>query len=154
MRLSFTGAPEVAAPRERVWQCLMDPVFVAASMPGVEKVEQLDPTRYKVISGFGFGAVKLMFTLDVELADLHVPERATMRARGQAPGSNVDLTTTIRLDEPTPGRTVVHWTSDSEVSGTVPSVGGRLFEGSARRLTEAFWQDFARRVGEGRGRVA
>jgi carbon monoxide dehydrogenase subunit G len=148
MRLSFTGAPAVAAPRARVWECLMDPEFVAASAPGVEKVEQLDPTHYKVISGFGVGAVKLRFTLDVEIADLVAPERATMRARGKAPGSNVDVTASIRLEEPSPGRTVMHWTSDSDVSGTVASVGGRLLEGTARKLTEQFWQDFARRVSE------
>jgi carbon monoxide dehydrogenase subunit G len=131
----------------------MDPAFVAASMPGVETVEQRDPTRYTVISGFGIGVLKLRFTLDVEIGDIHAPERATMRARGLAPGSNVDLMTTIRLAEPLPGRTVVHWTSDSEVSGTIPSAGGRLLEGTARRLTEQFWQDFARRVEEGFNRV-
>jgi carbon monoxide dehydrogenase subunit G len=124
----------------------MDPEFVAASAPGVEKVEQVDPTRYKVISGFGVGAVKLRFTLDVEISDLVAPERATMKARGKAPGSNVDVLATIRLEEPAPGRTVMHWTSDSDVSGTVASVGGRLLEGTAKKLTEQFWQDFARRV--------
>jgi carbon monoxide dehydrogenase subunit G len=27
------------------------------------------------------------------------------------------------------------------------SIGGRLLEGTARRLTEEFWTDFAQRVG-------
>lgn len=146
MRLSFSGAPEVAASRDVVWQRLMDPTFVAASAPGVEKVDQIDPTHYKVISGFGVGAVKLKFTLDVELSELIERERATMRARGKAPGSNVDVVASIRLEEIGPGRTVMHWTSDSDVSGTVASVGGRLLEGTARKLTERFWQDFAHRV--------
>jgi carbon monoxide dehydrogenase subunit G len=32
------------------------------------------------------------------------------------------------------------------VSGTVANVGARLLEGTARRLTELFWTDFAERV--------
>jgi carbon monoxide dehydrogenase subunit G len=146
MRLSFSGAPVVEAPRTTVWQHLMDPEFVAASAPGVEKVEQVDPTHFKVVSGFGIGAIKLKFSMDVELLDIVEPEHATMRARGKAPGSNVDVTATIRLSESAPGRTTMDWTSDSDVSGTVASVGGRLLEGTARKLTEQFWQDFARRV--------
>ena len=39
-------------------------------------------------------------------------------------------------------------TATSDISGTVASVGARLLEGTARRLTEEFWTDFARRVGE------
>jgi carbon monoxide dehydrogenase subunit G len=40
----------------------------------------------------------------------------------------------------------LNWAADSEVSGTVASVGARLLEGTARKLTEEFWTDFARRV--------
>jgi carbon monoxide dehydrogenase subunit G len=149
MKLNFAGAPEVAAPREYVWSKLMDPDFVAASAPGVEKVERIDENNFKVISAFGVGAIKVRFTLDVALSDLQPPEQATMRARGKAPGSAVDVKAGIRLTEPTPGRTVMAWTSESDVSGTVASVGGRLLEGTAKKLTEQFWQDFARRVGEG-----
>lgn len=146
MKLRFSGAPEIAATRERAWQRLLDPDFVARSAPGVESVERLDPTHFRVVSGFGVGAVKLRFTLDVELLDLVERERATMRARGKAPGSNVDVTATVRLEDAGPGRLRLRWSADSEVSGTVASVGARLLEGTARRLIEQFWADFARRV--------
>jgi carbon monoxide dehydrogenase subunit G len=35
------------------------------------------------------------------------------------------------------------------MSGGVASIGGRLLEGTARRLTEQFWTDFAHRVSAG-----
>jgi carbon monoxide dehydrogenase subunit G len=38
----------------------------------------------------------------------------------------------------------------STISGTVASLGPRLLESAARRLTEDFWTDFARRVSAGR----
>jgi carbon monoxide dehydrogenase subunit G len=149
MKLQFSGAPEIAASRDQVWKRLMDPNFVARSAPGVESVETIDPTHFKVVSAFGVGAVKLRFTLNVELFDVVEPEAAKMRARGKAPGSNVDMVAAIRVEEAAPGRVRLSWTADSDVSGTVASVGARLLEGTARKLTEQFWLDFAQRVQEG-----
>jgi len=146
MKLHFAGAPEIATTRAHVWRRLMDPNFVAQSAPGVESVETIDATHFKVISAFGVGAIKLRFALNVELAEVVEPDHATMRARGKAPGSNVDVTAKLRLEDAAPGRVRLNWAADSDVSGTVASVGARLLEGTARKLTEEFWTDFARRV--------
>jgi carbon monoxide dehydrogenase subunit G len=149
MKLEFAGAPEITAPREQVWERLMDPNFVAASAPGVESVEAVDPTHFKVVSGLGVGAVKVRFKLAVELSDVVPPERLRMAARGRAPGSAVDVVSNVRLDDAGNGRTRLSWSATSTISGTVASVGARLLEGTARRLTEEFWTDFARRVSTG-----
>lgn len=149
MKLEFSGAPEITASREKVWRHLMDPNFVAASAPGVESVEAVDPTHFHVISGLGVGALQVKFKLDVELSDMVEPERLKMAARGKAPGSAVDVVSSLRLEEFGNGRTRLNWSATSNVSGTVASVGARLLEGIARRLTEQFWTDFARRVSAG-----
>ncbi|HEU4648006.1 MAG TPA: carbon monoxide dehydrogenase subunit G [Gemmatimonadales bacterium] len=146
MKVQFSGAPEIATSREHVWRRLMDPHFVAASAPGVESVETIDPTHCKVISGFGVGPVKLKFTVHVELSDIVDLQRATMRARGKAPGSNVDIVASVAIEEVQPRLVRLNWTAQSDVSGTVASVGARLLEGTSRKLTEQFWTDFARRV--------
>lgn len=147
MKLQFSGSPEVAAPRAEVWSRLRDPDFVAASAPGVESVETVDPTHFKVVSGLGVGAVKVKFKLDVELLDIVEQERLKMRARGKAPGSAVDVVSAVHLEDMDGGGTRLNWSATSDISGTVASVGARLLEGTARRLTEEFWTDFARRVG-------
>ena len=148
MKLEFSGAPEITASREKVWEKLRDPNFVAASGPGVESVETVDPTHFKVISALGVGAVKVKFKLDVELFDIVEGRELKMRARGKAPGSAVDVLSALELEDAGDSRTRLKWTATSDVSGTVASVGARLLEGTARRLTEQFWTDFARRVGE------
>ena len=150
MKLEFSGSPEIAAPRERVWQRLMDPHFVARSAPGVESVEATDDSHFKVISGFGVGAIKLRFAMDVELFDIVPNESARMRVRGKAPGSAVDVVSRLQLQDAGAGRIRLSWSATSEMSGTVASVGSRLIEGTARKLTEQFWTDFARRVSQDR----
>jgi carbon monoxide dehydrogenase subunit G len=149
MKLLFSGSPEITAPRQQVWTKLNDPDFVAQSGPGVESVERVDPTHFKVISGLGVGSVKVRFKLDVELFDIVEGKSLKMRARGKAPGSAVDVVSSLQLADVDGGRTRLDWSATSEVSGTVASVGARLLEGTARRLTEQFWTDFARRVSAG-----
>ena len=150
MKLEFAGAPEVTVSREEVWARLMDPNFVAASAPGVESVEAVDPTHFKVISGIGVGPMRVSFQLDVELSDVVPPERLRMTALGRASGSAVDTVSNVRLETLGKGRTRLNWAARTTISGTVASLGPRLLEGIAKRLTEDFWTDFARRVGQRR----
>ena len=148
MKLEFSGSPAIAAPRERVWERLMDPHFVAQSAPGVESVQAIDPTHFKVISGFGVGSIRVRFTMDVELYDIMKGRSAKMRVRGKAPGSAIDVVSNLQVDDAGSGNTQLKWSATSEVSGTVASVGARLMEGTARKLTEQFWTDFAKRVSQ------
>ena len=150
MKLEFSGSPAIAAPRERVWERLMDPHFVAQSAPGVESVQAIDPTHFKVISGFGVGSIRVRFTMDVELYDIMDGRSAKMRVRGKAPGSAIDVVSNLQVDDAGSGNTQLKWSATSEVSGTVASVGARLMEGTARKLTEQFWTDFAQRVSQER----
>ena len=148
MKLEFSGSPAIAAPRERVWERLMDPHFVAQSAPGVESVEAVDPTHFKVISGFGVGSIRVRFTMDVELFDIDAGKSAKMRVRGKAPGSAIDVVSNLQVDDAGSSGTQLNWSATSEVSGTVANVGARLMEGTARKLTEQFWTDFAQRVSQ------
>ena len=84
MKLHFEGAPEIVTTRAHAWRCLMDPNFVAQSAPGVESVTTIDPTHFTVISAFGVGAIKVRFSLNVELTDVVEPDHATMRSIGAA----------------------------------------------------------------------
>lgn len=143
MRLSFSGAPEVAAPLQDVWPRIVDPHFVARHGPGVESVEELDSRHFKVVTGFGVGSIRLRFGIDVELTEVNPPNYFTMKARGRAPGSAVEVTASLALEVLEAARTRLSWKADTDISGTVASVGARLMEGTARRLTEQFWTRFA-----------
>ena len=146
MKLEFFGSPEIVAPRQRIWQRLMDPHFVAHSAPGVESVEIVDPTHFKVASSFGAGSMRIRFPMDVEIFDIVPGQSARMRVRGKVPGSTVDVVSSIEIQDSGRNTVRLNWSATSEFSSTVGGIGARLIEAAARRLTEQFWADFARRV--------
>lgn len=147
MHLDFSGEPLISAPRHAVWLRLLDPHAVAAAAaPGVESVEAIDATHFKVVSSLGVGAIRLSFALDIELSDLVEPESARMHARGKAPGSEIDVRTTILLHERDAETTQLQWEATATISGTIASIGARLLEGAVRKLTDDFWDTFAQQA--------
>jgi carbon monoxide dehydrogenase subunit G len=148
MKFQFSGDPVITAPRQFVWDRLTDPDFIAASAPGVESVQALDPTHFTVMSGLGLGPMKVKFTLDVELFDVVERESLRMRSLARGPGSVVDVLSVVRLEDAQAG-TRLNWSATSDVSGTLANLGPRMIEGAARMMSDRFWSDFARRVGLG-----
>ena len=134
--MRFEGTQDIGAPRERVWAFLIDPRQVTACAPDVQSVEVADATHFKVVVRTGVGPVKATFTMNVEFAELMAPERAEILARGQAPGSAVEMRSTMELAELSPGRTRMRWSSDVTVSGMIASVGARLMQGAADKTTQ------------------
>lgn len=146
MRLEFSGTQEIPRAREAVWELLLDHEFVASCAPGIEAVTAVDKTHFEVIAGFGVGKIRVRFTLHVELFDLDPPTSASMSVKGKAPGSAVNVVTSVNLESAGPDNTRLQWQAQSDVHGKVASVGARLLKGAAGKLTADFWEEFAGRV--------
>ena len=133
--MRFEGTLDIAAPRERVWEFLLDPRQVTACAPDVQSVEVADPTHFKVVVRAGVGPIRSIFAMNVEFAELRPHEHASVIARGQAPGSAVEMRSTVDLDA-AGGRTTMRWSSDVTVSGMIAQVGSRLLQGTADKITQ------------------
>jgi carbon monoxide dehydrogenase subunit G len=132
--MKFDGTVEIRAPRERVWDFLMDPNQVGSCGPGVESIEVVDETHFKARAKVGIGFISARFVVDMEIAEREEPDRAVIKARGQAPGSAVDATATMRLRDGDAGGTVMEWAADVMIGGTLASVGARMIEGTANKM--------------------
>jgi uncharacterized protein len=132
--MRFEGTERIAATQPKVWAFLMDPQQVGTCGPGVESVEPVDATHFKARATVGVGFIKARFVVDMEMADLHEPDSATMKAHGQAPGSAVDATATMQLTPDGADVTTLAWAADVNISGTLASVGARLIQGTAEKM--------------------
>ncbi len=132
--MQFSGTVEIAAPRDRVWAFLMDPNLVGSCGPGVESIEVIDADRFKAKAKVGMGFIAARFTVDMTIAERIEPDRAQIKAHGQAPGSAVDATADMTLDGPADGPTTMTWSADVSIAGKLASVGARMIEGTANKM--------------------
>lgn len=144
--MHFTGTQQIKAPVAKVWAFVLDPNKVAECAPGFKTMEILGPDHFKPTLAVGIGAVKATFTLDVQLEDVREPDHAAMRGRGAAAGSAVDMVAAMDLKALSEAETQMDWTADVNVSGTLASVGARLMEGTAQRLTAKFFDCFRQKI--------
>jgi carbon monoxide dehydrogenase subunit G len=137
--MQFSGSTEINAPREKVWAFVIDPQQVGWCGPGVESIEAVDATHFRARAKVGIGVISARFAVNLELVDSQEPDRAVIKASGQAPGSAVEATGEMRLAGPEAGPTTMDWSADVAIMGTMAGVGTRLIEGTANKLiTQAF----------------
>ena len=134
--MHFQGSVPIRASRERVWAFVTDPNQVGSCGPGVETIEVIDATHFKATAKVGVGFISARFVVNMEFAEQQPPDRATIKAHGQAPGSAVDATAEMLLSDGPDGTTVMDWSADVNISGTLASVGARMIEGTANKMID------------------
>jgi carbon monoxide dehydrogenase subunit G len=132
----FAGTTEIDAPRERVFAFLTDPAQVTTCAPDVQSLEVADPHHFKVVVRAGVGPIKGTFTMNVQFLELDRPKHAAVLARGQAPGSAVEMVSNMDLSEFDGNHTKMEWSSEVTVSGMIQQVGARLMQGAADKITQ------------------
>jgi uncharacterized protein len=133
--MDFSGSLEIAAPRQKVWDFLDDPQKVGECAPGVESIEIHDADHFTATARVGVGPINLRFTGDGEFVERLPPEHAAIRGRGKAPGSAVEGTTRMTLrDGEVDGTTVMDWSAEVHLHGTIANLGARLIRSTANRL--------------------
>jgi uncharacterized protein len=132
--MHFAGSTEIKAPRDRVWSFVIDPEQVGWCGPGVESIEVVDESHFRARAKVGVGVVSARFAVNLELAEAIEPDRAVIKASGQAPGSAVEATGAMSLSGPPEGPTTMDWSADVTILGTFAAVGARLVEGQANKL--------------------
>jgi carbon monoxide dehydrogenase subunit G len=132
--MQFSGTVDIKAPRDRVWAFVIDANQVGPCGPGVESIEVIDDTHFRAKAKVGVGFISARFVVDMTMAELEPPDRALIKAHGQAPGSAVDAVATMNLKDGPDGGTTMDWSADVTISGTLASVGARLIEGTANKM--------------------
>ncbi|HZC33099.1 MAG TPA: carbon monoxide dehydrogenase subunit G [Candidatus Bathyarchaeia archaeon] len=132
--MKFSGQIDINAPRDRVWAFVIDPNQVGQCGPGVESIEVIDATHFKATAKVGIGFISARFIVNMELAEQQPPDRAVIKAHGQAPGSAVDATASMTLSDGPSGGTRMDWAADVAIAGSLASLGARLIEGTANKM--------------------
>jgi carbon monoxide dehydrogenase subunit G len=132
--MQFSGSVDIQAPRDRVWAFLIDANQVGPCGPGVESIEVVDDTHFRAKAKVGVGFISARFVVEMTMAELEPPDRAIIKAHGQAPGSAVDALATMLLKDGPDGGTTMDWSADVAISGSLASLGARLIEGTANKM--------------------
>jgi uncharacterized protein len=136
--MTLAGTYTLAAPRDRVWQLLMDPKAIASCVPGCDEFEPIGADKYRVRLTAGVAAISGTFEGTVTLADQVAPESYRLQMEGSgAPGFvNGDAVMRLREDGTS---TAVDVEANVEVGGTIARVGQRLLGSVSKMMLDRFF---------------
>jgi len=132
--VKLAGEYEFEAPVAEVWSALLDPVVLAAVMPGCEKLELVDGT-YVGDLNIKVGPVQGKFHGKVNLADVEEEKGYTMSVDGRGAPGFVKATAAVKL-APEGDKTKMEYDADARVGGRIASVGQRLIDASAKAIVK------------------
>ena len=132
--VELKGSYTFDAPREVIWQALMDPEVLAKILPGVEKLEKVSDTEFVGVMDVRVGPVQGKFNGKVVLSDLQEPEKFHMDIDGRGAAGFIRGGGDAVLEE-MDGKTVLTYTGSAQVGGRIANVGQRLLETTAKSIT-------------------
>ncbi len=135
----LTGTFTFNGPRAKVWEILQDPAVLAKALPGTKTLTKVGDDRYEGVMKVSVGPMSAAeFAVNVELKDQVPPERFVMHIDGKGGVGFTKGTATIELveinDQPGPV-TVMNYSSDMQIGGTIAAVGQRLLESAGKMMT-------------------
>ena len=138
--MQLEGDVTIQASRDEVWKFLTDPHAVSQCAPGLESIDVIEPDKeFVAVASVGFGAVKMRFKNRIIWTELDPPNKATMQAEGNAPGSVVKATSSMELTDGPDGSTELHWTADVTIFGTIANLATRMMGGLTKKLSGEFF---------------
>ena len=140
--MKLSDEKRIDAPRDEVWRGLNDPEILRQSIPGCESLEQVSDTEFNAEVRAKVGPVKAKFKGSVQLSDLNPPEsyRISGEGKGGAAGfAKGGALVTLTEDG---GATILKYDVDADVGGKLAQIGGRLLEGTSKKLAGEFFDNF------------
>ena len=144
MAMMMSGEIQLAASTEAVWGRLNDPDVLKACIPGCEELERTEEGGFRAVAKMKVGPVSARFKGKVTLSDLDPPRSYKISGEGEggvagfAKGS-----ARVNLLE-SEGGTLLTYQIDAQIGGKLAQLGQRLINGTAKKLVDEFFANFAR----------
>ena len=133
--MRIEGTRRFDAPREAVWDALVDPHLLADFLPGMQGLEVADASNWTAVMKLPLSPVSLK--LAFQLLERRRPERAVLHARGKRLGAGADVSTAFDLSDDG-GATAMRWHADVELTGALRRIGGGALRPVAQKQAKRF----------------
>jgi uncharacterized protein len=137
--LKIEGSYIFEAPRDRVWQVLLDPKIMAQCMPGCETMNEVAPDQFEAVMKVGVASVKGTYKGKVSIKDKRAPSHYVLSGEGSGGPGFMQGDVAIDLEEQD-GKTVLKYSTDAKIGGLIASVGQRMLNGVAKMMVEQFFK--------------
>lgn len=134
--MNFEGTLEVKAPKNKVWDFVIDPNRIGKCLPDLKSLNIEGEDRFAAVARVGIGFMKGDFRFQLAIVEKNPPSHARLKGTGTGVGSSLDLDTSIDLSETEMG-TKLTYVADVTIGGTLAGVGQRIIGSTTQQTMSA-----------------
>jgi len=146
--MKISGSNVVAQPVEKVWEALLDPRVLVATIPGCERLEETGAHRYAMTVTAGVAAIKGTYSGACALSDLDQHRSLVMRLQGAGAPGTVDASVAVSFDDLGAEGTRISYEADAVVGGMVGGVGQRMLASVSKRMAGEFFGNVGQAISQ------
>ncbi|MBQ8104014.1 MULTISPECIES: carbon monoxide dehydrogenase subunit G [unclassified Afipia] len=149
MAMTMTGEVQLPASRQVVWEKLNDPAVLKSCIPGCEELDKSGDNEFQAVAKMKVGPVSARFKGRVTLSDLDPPNGYKITGEGEGGVAGFAKGgATVNLQDKD-GGTLLVYNVEAQIGGKLAQLGQRLINGSAKKLADEFFANFAEAVKDG-----
>jgi carbon monoxide dehydrogenase subunit G len=146
MAMTMSGEVQLAASRDVVWEKLNDPAVLKSCIPGCEELESTEDGGFRATAKIKVGPVSARFKGKVTLSDLDPPNGYKISGEGEGGVAGFAKGgATVALSDKD-GGTLLTYNVEAQIGGKLAQLGQRLINGSAKKIADEFFNNFAKAV--------
>ena len=142
--MDMNGSQRIEASRELVYAALNDVDVLKQCIPGCESIEKTSDNEMNAKVTLRVGPVKASFTGKVTLSDFDPPNGYTITGEGSGGMAGFAKGSAAVKLEADGDATILHYTVKAEIGGKLAQLGQRLIGGTAKKMADEFFANFAR----------
>ncbi|MEK7215559.1 MAG: carbon monoxide dehydrogenase subunit G [Chloroflexota bacterium] len=137
--MKLDGVYTFHAPRQLVWETVLDPEALRRCIPGLETFEPAGQDEYAATMKIGVGSIKGSYSAKIRIFDLREPEhyKLSVEAKGTPGFVRGEGSFNLRADDAE--TTTLRWEADAQIGGAVAAVGQRMLGGVAKMTIGQLW---------------
>jgi hypothetical protein len=136
--MKLEGSHVINAPRDKVWNLILDPNVLSKCTPGVKSMEADGEDKYKATLELGIGPVRGQFAGNVKVTEKSYPDTMTLSVEGAGGPGGMKAVGKLKLTEDD-GKTTISYEGEPQLSGRIAAVGMRLVGGVAKQMAGQFF---------------
>jgi uncharacterized protein len=142
----LTGKATINAPNLAVWGAFMDTDTLARLIPFVKHLEKINDEDYKSIFEIKMGPVGGSFTGTFKMIDVVAPDTFKLVIQQNGAMGNAYAVVTINISSLAEAQTLVTYSGDVRLSGTLAIMGGRVLTPIANMLSKQFFDALSKEL--------
>lgn len=136
----------IAAPRDVVYAALNDTEMLKGAIPGCEELLRHSDTDLEAKVVLKIGPIKARFGGKVVLDQTGAPGSFSLQGEGSGGVAGFAKGGAVVTLEDRGAETLLSYTASADVGGKIAQLGNRLIAGTAKKLADQFFADFAAAV--------